>query len=171
MALLVRPAVLRDAEAIAKVHTSSWQAAYRGLLPDSYLDALRWEDRFERWSRELREPTLPQSSVLVAVQGDAVAAFASVGLTRDDDLRSAGFFELYAIYVAPGMWARGAGAALLSAALGVVPPESPGVTLWVLSGNARARRFYERHGFEPDGTTRLEERGGKQLLELRHRSP
>ncbi|HEY1808803.1 MAG TPA: hypothetical protein VGG42_09585 [Acidobacteriaceae bacterium] len=33
-----------DAMAAARVHVRSWQAAYRGLMPDAFLDQLRPED-------------------------------------------------------------------------------------------------------------------------------
>ena len=52
--------------------------AYRGLIPDDYLDSVRWEHRYEMWSHELHEPTPPGSSVFVAV-ASAVVGFAPVG--------------------------------------------------------------------------------------------
>jgi len=41
----IRHARRGDADEVARVHVRAWQAAYRGLLPDAYLDALRPEDR------------------------------------------------------------------------------------------------------------------------------
>ena len=42
------------------------------------------------------------------------------------------------------------------------------ITLWVLEDNARARRFYERVGFAPDGAShRLPDLGG--VTEIRYR--
>ncbi len=49
MRMLLRPAEPADAMAVARVHVRSWQAAYRGLLPDAYLDGLRPEDRAARY--------------------------------------------------------------------------------------------------------------------------
>ena len=37
----LRRAVPGDENEVAEVHVRSWQVAYRGLLPDAYLDALR----------------------------------------------------------------------------------------------------------------------------------
>ena len=45
---LLRDAQPFDADAVARVHVQTWQVAYRGLLPDAYLDALRPEDRARR---------------------------------------------------------------------------------------------------------------------------
>ena len=39
--MFLRPAEPDDAMEVARVHVRSWQAGYRGLLPDAYLDGLR----------------------------------------------------------------------------------------------------------------------------------
>ena len=54
---------------------------------------------------------------------------------------------LHALYVLPAYWGQGLGSRLLAAA-------GPVRELWVLRDNARARRFYERHGWRADGTER-----------------
>ena len=44
--------------------------------------------------------------------------------------------------------------------------------LWVLRGNLRARRFYERGGFVLDGAAKLKSKGqGITLDEVRYRCP
>ncbi len=41
--------------------------------------------------------------------------------------------------------------------------------LWVLHGNERASRFYERHGWHADGAEKVGAAGGAtELRELRH---
>lgn len=76
--------------------------------------------------------------------------------------------ELYALYVTPDWWSAGAGRALMGRVLTAL--ETDGyrrVVLWVLADNGRARRFYERAGFAPDGGTNiLTGLGG--VLELRY---
>ena len=66
-------------------------------------------------------------------------------------------------------WSSGAGRALIEqceAELGGVYPEA---TLWVLEENPRARAFYERAGWLPDGARKAEERWGVRAPELRYR--
>ncbi len=53
MALRIREAGPKDAEAIANVHVRAWQEAYRGQLTDDYLDGLTVEDRLEQHRRTL----------------------------------------------------------------------------------------------------------------------
>jgi GNAT superfamily N-acetyltransferase len=42
-------------------------------------------------------------------------------------------------------------------------------TLWVIEANPRARRFYEREGWHPDGVERREEIGEVEVTEVRYR--
>jgi GNAT superfamily N-acetyltransferase len=103
-----------DAEGIARVHTLSWQAAYRDLVPAEYLDTLAWEPRALRWGQQLAEPACPGGAVVVAVDAaDSVHGFANVGQPRDDALRDRDVGELYALYLAPTLWRRGVGTRLL----------------------------------------------------------
>jgi GNAT superfamily N-acetyltransferase len=140
---VLRRAIAGDAEGIARVHTRSWQSAYKGILPDDFLDALRWESRIEAWSGIISTTQTTTNDIFVATDADsAVAGFASIGEVRDDDLISQMFFELQAIYVAPELWNQGVGRALMEVALTAMPPTTPGLSLWVLAANERGRRFY-----------------------------
>jgi ribosomal protein S18 acetylase RimI-like enzyme len=63
---------------------------------------------------------------------------------------------LYTLYVAPAHWSTGAGRALTDAALGGLRAAGyQRVVLWTLTDNARARRFYDKAGFVPDGATNI----------------
>jgi hypothetical protein len=44
--------------------------------------------------------------------------------------------------------------------------DSP-ASLWIANDNPRARAFYERNRFEPDGVTKLGPLAGTQVLEAR----
>jgi hypothetical protein len=62
MAISLRPAVPGDSLAVARIHVRAWQTAYRGLLPDAYLDGLRAEDRAARgWSSSSETPGARES--------------------------------------------------------------------------------------------------------------
>lgn len=159
----VRRAGPEDAEGIARVQVSSWQVAYRGVMPDAHLDGLRWEDRAEMWRAIFAAAPVPGRSVFVTVDGSTVTGFAAVGPPNDTGLDG---FELYAIYVAPERYGHGDGPALMAA---VLDAAAPPIVLWVLAGNPRARRFYEKHGFAPDGASQVREHGGKPLEEVRYR--
>ncbi|WP_298458094.1 GNAT family N-acetyltransferase [uncultured Cellulomonas sp.] len=162
----IRPADPSDAPAIARVHIASWQEAYAGIVPTEYLTSLDQEQRQERWTEHLRNGPRDRVRTWVADDGSRILGFASVGPARDEDA-GRDDEEIYSIYLDPAMWGKGVARDLMRSVLADVTTGS--LTLWVLADNARARHFYRRHGFTPDGAERLEELGGVQLLEVRYR--
>src|SRR5215469_16411430 len=110
--MLVRPAKPGDEMSVADVHVRSWQAAYKGLLPDEYLDGLRPEDRAQRYTFGSDDPRQPFT--IVSTDGSLISGFATIAPARDPDIPDYG--ELFALYVAPEWWNHGIGAALVSAA-------------------------------------------------------
>jgi ribosomal protein S18 acetylase RimI-like enzyme len=161
----VRPATAADAPAMGRLHVRAWQAAYRGHMPDDYLDGLRAEDRAAGWERFLGRER-EWGAVLVAEQGGVVTGFVNLGPAEDPP----GAGELYAINVDPDAWGTGAGRALLQAAQAELARLGFEETvLWVLPANARARRFYEIAGWACDGTERTMEVQGVVVPEVRYR--
>ncbi|OJZ74154.1 GNAT family N-acetyltransferase [Mycobacterium paraffinicum] len=162
----VRAAVAADADEVARLHVRSWQSAYRGLIAPDYLDNLTPEavvDRYTFGRVGLRVP-----STLVAVEGPAIRGFATAGLCRDGELPNSG--ELMALYVDPAHVGAGVGTLLLAAARARM--RAVGVTdavLWVLDANTRARRFYERGGWRPDGACRTRHFGNQTARLVRYR--
>ncbi len=151
MKIRIREAEPSDAEAIARIHVRSWQAAYRGQLSDAYLDSLSVEDRLELHRRMLEDPGERRS--WVAEEGGQVVGFAVTGPSQDADAdHRTG--ELYAVYLDPDRFGRGIGKRLCDHALADLRERGFRVaTLWVLATNERARRFYEREGWRADGLT------------------
>lgn len=150
----------------------SWQATYRGTLPDEYLDSLDLAARADRWRQVLSRVPDSRSAEFVAVSGPDVLGFVSVGPCRDEGADTARLGEVRAIYLHPDAWDTGAGAALMTRALASLADGGYAeAMLWVLDGNARARRFYEKGGWRPDGTERTEEWAGAIVDEVRYRRP
>jgi ribosomal protein S18 acetylase RimI-like enzyme len=164
--ITVRHATPDDAFAIAWVHVASWQVAYRGLIPESYLAALSVERRQAFWRDSLAMPAA-RTSTFVARAGDRVIGFASMGRSRDEGAASdAG--ELFAIYVEPACWGAGAGRQLMGRALeGLRLAGFRSATLWVLAENTRAIDFYARSGWTPDGARRTETIDSVEVPEIR----
>ena len=160
--LLIRPAQTGDEAAVAGVHVRSWQGGYRGLLPDAYLDALKPEDRARRYSFGDTDPLKP--ATLVALADGAICGFATTLITAGS---SKG--ELAALYVDPEHWSRGVGTPLLAEARARLAGRGcTSAELWVLVGNTRAQRFYERHGWRADGVARSQEIWGISVQECRY---
>lgn len=160
----IRPAEVADADPIAAVHVASWREAYAQELPAEYLDGLDVAARAQHWRDVL---TSRQGTVLVAEDQGHVLGFASFGAARDEDAPP-GAQELYAIYLEPSAWGHGVARDLMRTVVGHVGEDAV-LTLWVLASNDRARHFYRRHGFQPDGVEHLEEIGGTPVLSVRYR--
>jgi len=160
---------LQDCRAIAESHVASWQQAYRDLLPPAYLDSLLVAEREARWRTILESGS---ARVLVAREvgrPDGVQGFVSFGSSRDAGA-PVDRAEITALYVTPAAWSRGVGRELWRAA--AVALEAEGyltVSLWVLAGNTRATRFYEKAGFTADpGSCTKVELGGVTLDKVRY---
>ena len=163
----IRLATVADAAAIAEVHVRSWQHAYAGIVPDEFLAGLDPARRAPVWAEDLRRG--PDEHVLtwVAEEGGRVVGFATLGPGRDEDA-GRGDREIYSIYLDPDQWGHGVARDLMRT---VVSEAGAGtrIMLWGLAENERARHFYRRNGFEPDGVEKLAPVGGAELLEVRYR--
>lgn len=139
----VRFAGVEDAPAIASVHVDAWRQAYAGVLPQETLDGLSVEARTRMWSQAIAGT---RGRVLVAHEGGNILGFAAFGPCRDAGA-PAMEHELWAIYVAPDRWRRGAGRALWAGARrAMVSAGAADISVWVLARNQRARTFYESLG-------------------------
>jgi ribosomal protein S18 acetylase RimI-like enzyme len=158
-----------DEAAIAEVHVRSWQAAYRGLIPDDYLDALSIEDRTEVWRRIIDESTEPGNGCIVVEEGGRVVGFAHLCPGRDEGA-DPGTGELTTIYLLNEHRHRGLGRALLERAIAQLSEAGFDVaTLWVLGTNLAAQRFYEAAGWVADGATRVNDFGAFSRRDIRYR--
>lgn len=167
----VRAAERGDAESIAVVHVRAWQDAYRGLMPQDYLDNQSVERRREGWERILAETDWPRTGAFVAENSDGIIGFAHACPSRDDDASEA-VGEVSGVYVLATAWGTGAGRALMTAAVSTLrDARFREATLWVLDTNTRARRFYEAAGWAVDGAELLEESRGFPVREVRYRRP
>lgn len=161
-----RDATPLDAAAIAAVNVASWRVAYRGLMPDAYLDAMSIEDDAARWSAGLQRDGARRKRTIVAEDAGVMVGYATVG--RDAET---GMGLLYLMYVEPHNWQRGLGRALMIAARDALTELGHEVAvLWVLEQNARARRFYAADGWLPDGGERRIDYGGAELAAVRLRT-
>lgn len=121
----VRPATTADAGAIAEVFSPSRRLLT--FLPELHTIA---EDR---WF--IANIVMKECDVIVAERDGSIVCF----LAREHD-------EIRLLHTHPNHTGQGAGSLLLSAA------KSSGrskLELWCFQANMRARKFYERHGFQP----------------------
>jgi ribosomal protein S18 acetylase RimI-like enzyme len=178
-----------DCDAVARIRIGGWRTAYRGIVPDSYLDALdvdrdadRHRARLARLAQEAGSGVAQETGSglaqetgsgldLVAEQDGRVVGWGCHGPYRDGEHRTADA-ELYALYVDPALRGRGIGRALLDTSVRACAAAGhPRMLLWVLKENVPARRFYERAGFRADGAQEPFETDGVAVPEVRYVRP
>jgi ribosomal protein S18 acetylase RimI-like enzyme len=166
--LQIRHAEVNDALQIAKIHVSTWQFAYRGQMPDAFLNSLSVENQTKFWQEILSVPNI-LAGVWVAEENKKVIGFCSLGMSRDDD-RKPETGEIYAIYVHSNSMGKGVGSRLMDK--GAESLKQKGfkeATLWVLDTNEKTRHFYEGKGWRADGSKKTELQDGFDLNEVRYR--
>ncbi len=165
----IRRATPADSRAIAEIGAESWQAAYRQIVPADFLAGLNVAAREVAWRARLESEDDDGAPSWVATQGERAIGFAASGPPRDEDVPEPAA-EIYAIYVRPDTWRRGAGRALLEAATQEwLGRGARTLALWVLEANENGRAFYEAMGWRPDGARQTLDLGGIPVLELRYR--
>jgi GNAT superfamily N-acetyltransferase len=139
MKMIIRLAKKGDEASIAKVHVDSWKTTYKGIVDDSYLESLSYDNRQKMWETAI-EGGYEKGCLFVAeVDGDIVG-FASAGPERTKKYEVDG--ELYAIYILQSYQKKGIGKALYSKVrefLNEIGNKS--MLVWVLTDNP-SRNFY-----------------------------
>jgi GNAT superfamily N-acetyltransferase len=173
----IRPAQEADLDDLARVNIAAWRAAYAGLVPQSYLDAMDPEDYRQRWSVRLAGEHGWPGEYLVGLLDDSLVTYACFGpyRTQEDappEEVTTGWGEMYAIYTDPAAQGRGVGSAVHDAALArLATTGHTEAALWVLRGNSRTRQWYADRGWRPDGAISMWSAGSESLPEIRLRHP
>ncbi|MGW0911350.1 N-acetyltransferase family protein [Streptomyces sp. NPDC002784] len=159
--------VYADCDRVAEIRVGGWRTAYRGLLPQGYLDGLSVAEDAERHRARFTQGDGSAVNLIAERHGGTVG-WACHGPYRSEDLPGEDA-ELYAIYVDPGQYGAGIGQALLQESIRRCTAAGyPRMLLWVLKENTDARRFYERAGFLPDGAEEPFEVDGVLVPEVRY---
>ncbi|MEU9008942.1 GNAT family N-acetyltransferase [Streptomyces sp. NPDC048479] len=167
MPVRIRDMGIDDCEAVATVRVRGWQHAYAGLMPSSYLDAMSIEEDAAKRRAFLAKGGRRVTNVVAERDGEVVG-WGCCGPSGDEDA-TAGICELYTIYVLPEQISTGVGRALMAELTERATADGfPEMRLWVLKENDRARSFYEKAGFTPDGAEEPFEVDGVAVPEVRY---
>lgn len=171
MAATIRPATPADVAAIDRILIRSRRDAYRGRIDDAALGL--GEEGARELERALDRHARGAGICLVAELAGGPAGFVDAGPTRDTDDDPTAVGQVYAIYVDPDQWRRGAGRRLMADAVTWLADAGfSQTTLWVREGNERGRAFYTALGWQPDGASKLHAvADGVEATEIRYRRP
>jgi len=149
-----------DRNLISRVYEESWKFAYKGIIPQDYLDSIpegRWASGLDKQDRQ----------TLVCVDNGKIVGTSSFCESRFEQYQ--GWGEIVSIYLLPEYIGKGCGKLLMKAALSELKRQGyENVFLWVLEENNRARRFYEGYGFLLTGDVLDDNIGGRDLREARY---
>jgi GNAT superfamily N-acetyltransferase len=176
----VRPAAAPDVAEIVRIQATTWEAAYAEWLPPAALDQLRTPQAERAWAEAVAAG--PDHHVLVATEGEWIVGFCAAApagvpdgapapLDTPTDGPAIGpehWAEIGALLVEPRWGRRGHGGRLLATAAHALRNAGALYGLvWVPEADAASRRFYERAGWELDGTVRGLDTGDGVLREVR----
>ncbi|MCG3087520.1 GNAT family N-acetyltransferase [Sporosarcina cyprini] len=157
---MIRKARQGDAVGIATVHVDSWRSTYKGIVPDSYLESLSYEERAEMWKRAIGGNPL----YVAEDENGKIVGFATGGKERSG--KYADYTgELYAIYLLEEAQGNKMGSQLVEAISKEL--DQMGITsmlVWVLEQNP-SKHFYERLGGDVIDSTTITI-GGEEFLEI-----
>lgn len=127
-----------DFDAVRELYYETWQAAYAGLLPASFLAHLTKA----RWHPETQWRTM----LLAVTETGQIVGVCRYGEARLP--KYSGWGELQSIYVLPAWQHQGVGAQLMRVAQTRLAAEYDRAYLAVLDNNLSAQRFYQQIGFQ-----------------------
>lgn len=149
-----------DFEVIGNIYSCSWKTAYRGIVPQEYLDSLGGS----RWSNVLKDSG---HDAYVVMDGDKCVGSSSICAARDKNM--AGWGEVISIYLLPEYFGSGYAKPLFDCAVNALREKGyADIYLWVLEENVSAQKFYEKQGFHKNGDTAPITIAGKDLIEVRY---
>jgi GNAT superfamily N-acetyltransferase len=155
---------------VARINVEGWRVAYRGIVPDEYLDAMRPSDRIERVTQRLGAAD-PAATLLAVGEDGSVGAYAGLSAVRDAEDRHPRLWtgELAALYADPVLRGSGAGGAVHDAGVGYLTEQGfAHAVLWVLEDNEPSRRFYEARGWTCDGVIKVAKFASTAVTEVRY---
>lgn len=154
-----REAVLEDAEGIARVHVDSWRTTYKGIVSDTVLQQLSYEQRAENWRRGIGRNAL----YVAEDESGKIVGFATGGKERTGNYDADG--ELYAIYLLNEVQGQGIGRKLTRIIARSLQEQGfVSMLVWVLDRNP-SKQFYESLGGQPIDEAMIDI-GGEEFKEI-----
>lgn len=158
--MIIKPLISEDeAKQTSKLFQKSWQDAYKGILPDVFLDNIPEN----AWVKRLNESG--RHNLIFEDDNNVVQAAVSYGRPRDTRMLGCG--ELMALYVSPDYKGYSVGKTLLNAAENELKKMGYGkIYLWCLADDENAQKFFEHFGWRNIATERFVEIAGEEYKYL-----
>lgn len=147
--IAIRAATVADADTLVEIGRRSFSETFGHLYSPEDLAAFLAGHNRAQWTAELADPAF---AVLLAEDAATPAAYAKLAPPRLPIAVRDGAVELRQFYVLAPWHGSGIAHMLMERVIGEARTRgTPEITLSVFVDNHRARRFYERYGFEDVG--------------------
>lgn len=143
---------------ISDIYEKSWKAAYKDIIPDAFLNSIprgEWASNFQQSG----------FSDFVLIDNGKYIGTACICKSRWE--KFADYGEIVSIYLLPEYFSKGYGKLLMDACVENLHKRNyDKILLWVLEDNIRARKFYEKNGFNCTDELQVNEICGKEIREV-----
>ena len=142
----IRYIKVEDAKRVAQINVEGWQTAYRGIIPDDFLDSLDVKSRTDSVKDTISEN--PNEGFVFEDERQLILGFCQFGELRwVEEFGDECDCEMYAIYVSLDSRGRGVGKALMEAAFAEFRAQNKkSMLVNVLEGNTASVDFYRNLG-------------------------
>lgn len=153
--LSIKPLTPADAQAVSTLHLYIWKQAYAPIFGADRLQHLPQEESRATWLERMHASGY---NGLGLWQQERFVGFAGWGEIAPTTA------EIFHFYLHPDLWGGGTASWFMQHLLQLLQHKGYlQVVLWVLKGNERAQRFYQKQGFVP---AHLEKQRHKWALTL-----
>jgi RimJ/RimL family protein N-acetyltransferase len=163
MDITIRKAMINETYEFASCKIEAWQSAYKGIIPDEYLNSMSVEQHAERYKEWMKDQNTEYYFVIC---NNETAGILVLSKCDNEDKPNAG--DIIAIYLLKPYWNKGHGRTMMNFAMDRLKQLGyDEVVIWSLEDNIRAKQFYEKFGFVFDGS-KVEMNFGELLTAVRH---
>lgn len=142
----IRIARNTDIKVIARIYIDTWKSTYQGLVPNTFLDTLSYQEAEIKWMRFLQDITRGSFIYVACNECAEVVGFAAARVNQQEDPFEG---ELYALYLSPATQGLGIGKRLISeVATHFLSEQMSSMMVCVMKKNQSGRGFYKRLGGE-----------------------
>lgn len=152
MNIKIRKAKIGDEKILAFIQTESWKNAFKDIISETDLEKYTNITKAEEmYSRVLKENYAKNFILEIDGKPHCIAAW-----SKARNLAYSDSAELICIHSLCDNWGKGYGSIMMNHIINEIKSAGfKSVLLWVFEKNIRARKFYEKHGFELTDNTQV----------------
>ena len=152
MNISIRKAKLGDEKILAYIQAESWKSAFANIISAEDMEKCTAIVKTEAMYENVLKSSYAEISILeIDSKPHCIAAWSKARNPQFSDCA-----ELICIHSLSENWGKGYGSMMMNHIIDEIKNSGyNSVLLWVFEKNTRARRFYEKHGFELTDNTQI----------------